>query len=104
MKITKTSVELPEEKFKALAIFMGWKEKIMTETESPNYEIDNPQSFTDFIIEKDSAFLTDILKRFNMQEAEAMATQKENEAKEMRKIAEAQALEVAHSLFEVTVE
>lgn len=104
MKITKTSIDLPEERFKALAIFMGWTEKVMTTTESPNHEIDNPQSFTDFIIEKDSAFMADTLKRFNMQEAENIVMQKKQEAENILLNAEIQALEIAKSLFEVVIE
>ncbi len=104
MQITKKSVDLPEERYKALAIFMGWEEKIMTTTESPNYEIDNPQSFVDFIIEKDSAFMLDVLKRFAMQEAEALASQKQEEAKQILEQAEVSAEQVAKSLFSTTVE
>lgn len=104
MKITKTSVELPEERFKALAIFMGWSETVMTETESPNYPVNNPQSFTDFIIEKDSAFMLDWLKRFNMQEAEILAKQKEQEAEDILRNAEAEASQIASSLFDVVIE
>jgi len=34
---------------KQLAIFKGWKEQIMTETESPNYLIDNPESPEEYL-------------------------------------------------------
>lgn len=104
MKITKTSVELPEARFKALAQFMGWTEQVMTTDLSPNVPIDNPQSFTDYIIEKDSAFMKDILVRFNLQEAEILAKQKRDEANQILEDAKVQAEQIASGLFEVIVE
>ena len=96
MRITKSTAEMPEERYKALAIFMGWNEQIMTTTESPNYEIPNPQSFTEYLIEKDSAFMLDWIKRFNMQEAELQAKAKQDEATQILEDAKIQAEQIAN--------
>ena len=49
MKLKLETIDLPEATIQNFAEFCGWKEKVMTETESPNYEIDNPVSFADFL-------------------------------------------------------
>lgn len=96
MRITKSTLDMPEERYKALAEFMGWKENILTTTESPNYEIPNPQSFTEYLIEKDSAFMIDWIKRFNMQEAELQTKEKQEEAAQILEDAKIQAEQIAN--------
>lgn len=104
MKIKYQSADVPEETMKAFAIFLGWPEKIMTTTESPNYEIDNTQTFTDFIKERYGLPIQNDLTKFNMQEAERLAEQKKNEAQEIIDTAKVQAEAIANSMFEMTIE
>lgn len=104
MRIKYQSAEVSEETMRDFAIFLGWKPQIMTTTESPNYEIDNPQTFIAFIKEKYGSPIQEDLAKFNMQEAENQVKELNKQAREIINQAKAQAEAIANSMFEVTIE
>jgi hypothetical protein len=76
MRIILQSIELPEATVKNFAEFLGWKERIMTENQSPNYEIDNPQTFLEFINNKFGTPIWEAISAWNLQQAQALAKAK----------------------------
>jgi hypothetical protein len=61
---------LTKEELKEFATDNGWKEKVMTTTESPNYEIPNPVGAEDYLRDKFNAPIVEAYKVFKLKDAE----------------------------------
>lgn len=72
MKIVQSTIDLPEEVWKAFATkYCSWTEKVMTTDQSPNVEIDNPITWQTAIQTKyHTPILTDIAD-FNLEQIKA---------------------------------
>ena len=105
LKIKLESIDLPEELFKAFATkFCGWTEKVMTTTESPNYEVDNPVSYTDAIKDKYGTPIWLDIAQFNIEQLKEVEEEKIKSIRETIKTIEEGALEQAKEIITVTVE
>lgn len=104
MIISIKSINLPEETIKDFATFIGWKEFVMTTTESPNYEIDNPQTYTQFIEEKYGTPIWKDISNWNLQTAEMEAKALQDQAntilEEAKLLTDARAKEVVTVIVE----
>jgi hypothetical protein len=66
MKLSFTTADFDEATWIEFAKFLGWKEQVMTTTESPNYLIDNTVSYKDYIINKYGEIIFADLANFNI--------------------------------------
>lgn len=73
MKLKLETVDMPEERFRAFAEFLGWTPTVMTEDLSPNVPVENPQTFLDFFEARYGGLIRDDVARFRAQVAEAEA-------------------------------
>lgn len=91
------------EQIENLALDKGWTRKIMTTTESPNYEIDNPVTAIQFLDKKFNAPIREAIKAFRLKEAKQIADSKIQEAQaELKAIEEADS-EYIDSIIKVSV-
>lgn len=102
MKLSISTIELPETTLQNFAIFIGWVDG-------------DPQTFTDYIKTRYSNPILEDIKNFNLQEAQATANMKTYEAsKVMEQVqqendqalqaAVVQAEQTANSMIETTVQ
>ncbi len=63
-------------KLEEFATDNGWKDMIMTETESPNYEIKNPIRSAEYLREKFNAPVLEAYKAFKLKDANAIKERK----------------------------
>lgn len=105
MKIKLESVDLPEETFKIFAIkYCDWTEKVMTTTESPNYEIDNPVTFTDAIKNKYGTPIWKDVAQFNSEQLIAVEEANISKSRQIISTIQEQAVEQAKDIIILTVE
>lgn len=60
------SADLPEETWINFAEWLGWQKQVMTITESPNYLIDNPQTYVDYLEHRYMQPIRDDIKNYNL--------------------------------------
>lgn len=95
------SADLPEATIKNFAQFVGWKEFVMTTDQSPNVEIENPQTFLQYLEEKYSTPIRNDVANWNLQEATAQANALKQEADEIIAQAKLEADEIAMQIIQI---
>lgn len=98
------SVDLPEATIKNFAQFIGWSEFIMTTDQSPNVEIENPQTFTQYIEEKYGSPIRNDVSRWNLQTAEAEAQALKDQADQIIADAKVIADSAANEVITIVIE
>lgn len=93
-----------EEQIKGLAIQEGWHEMIMTTTESPNYEIPNPESAIQYLDRTKLQPIRDAIAKYRLTESRLLAESKIKEAQEELKAVEEADKEYAENLISIIVE
>ena len=117
MRITIQSVDLPEATLKNFAIFLGWQEKIINykvdellpideETgENPNLlEVDNPQTFLEYIGEKYGTPIWNDIANWNLQTAGAEANLIKEQANSIDEEAKSLADQRAKQVVSIIIE
>lgn len=104
MKLKLESIDLKEEVWKAFAIKNGWQEKVMTVDLSPNVEVDNSQSFVDFIVNQYGNPIWADIAEFNVQESQKKADEIKAKADDELAIAQEEALNNAKEIVTLTIE
>lgn len=92
------------EQIENLALDNGWIRMIMTTTESPNYEIENPVSALQFLDNKFNEPLRQAIRAYRLKEAKAIADSKIAEAQAELKAVEEADKEYVDNLISVIVE
>lgn len=80
--IEKIISTLTKEQLKEFATDNGWKEDILTTTESPNYLIPNPIHAKEYLRDKFNAPILEAYKAFKLKDAKAQAELKIKQAQE----------------------
>jgi len=104
MKLSFSTVDFEEQVWQAFAVSIGWTPQVMTTTESPNYLIDNPITFGDFIINKYGQPLYQDLANFNVAQVKEQTDAAIATATQTLVDAQSQAEEEAKTLITVTIE
>lgn len=104
MKLTFTTLDFDETTWADFAQSIGWTEKIMTNDQSPNIEVDNPTGFKEYIIEYYGNQLYIDLANFNISQIKAQTDAQIAAAEEALATATSQALEDAKTLINATIE
>ena len=60
------SADLPEETWINFASWLGWQKQVMTTTESPNYLVDNPETYIDYLERRYMQPIRDDVKAYNI--------------------------------------
>lgn len=73
---------LTKEQLREFATDNGWKNMIMTTTESPNYEVKNPIRSAEYLREKFNAPVLEAYKAFKLKGAKTLSELKIKQAQE----------------------
>lgn len=93
-----------EEQIRGLAIQEGWKKMVMTTTESPNYEIPNPESALEYLDKTLLEPIRDAIATYRLTEARLLAESKIKEAQDELKAVEEADKEYVDKLISIIVE
>jgi hypothetical protein len=101
MKLSFTTADFKEETWKRFAVFLGWSEKVMTTDLSPNIIVDNPVTYSDFIVKKYGSPVYADLALFNSEAQRQIAESKISAAKQSLENARALADQQAKELVKI---
>lgn len=93
-----------EEQIKGLAIQEGWTEMVLTTTESPNYEVPNPESALNYLDRVLLQRVREAIAKYRLTEARLLAESKIKEAQQELKAVEEADKEYVNNLIKVSVD
>ncbi len=104
MKLTFTTADFDEPTWIAFAQSIGWTTQVLTIDQSPNYLIDNPVKYADFIISKYAKPLYQDLADFNVAQIKEQTDAQIAQANKTLKDAQTAALQEAATLVTAVIE
>ena len=104
MKLSFTTADFDEATWKEFARCIGWQEQVMTISESPNYLIDNPVAYADFIINKYGEPIYSDLANFNIAQVKEQTDAQIAQANQAMADAKSQAEVEAKTLITAVIE